>query len=137
MNNLIKKIPRDNHFKKYLLALVILSLLLSILIVPVELGNKINDIGDGLWWAITTVTGVGYGDLVPVTGLGRAIGAVLMTVGLVLFSLIVAILSGQIMKKEEKYWRLRMKKDLESINNKLYRLEEKIEFLIKEKTRLG
>ncbi len=61
----------DKRLRTYLLALIILALLLGIWIVPVEYGNKINTIGDGLWWAITTITGVGYGDVVPVTGLGR------------------------------------------------------------------
>lgn len=133
MNNPIEKIQRDRRLKHYLLALTILALLLGVLVVPFESGHKIKTIGDGLWWSITTVTGVGYGDLVPVTGMGRLIGVLLMTAGLVLFSLVVAILSGTVMRKEEKYWRRRMKKDLESINNKLYRLEHKLEYLIKDK----
>jgi len=133
MSNPIEKIQHDKRFKKYLFSLVVLSLLLGILIVPLEYGYKINSLEDGLWWAITTVTGVGYGDLVPVTGMGRLIGAVLMTAGLILFSLLVAILSSAINNREERYWRRRTKKDLESINNKLYRLEHKLEYLIKEK----
>jgi len=133
MNNPIEKIQRDKHLKHYLLALTILALLLGVLVIPFENDYKIKTIGDGLWWSITTVTGVGYGDLVPVTGMGRLIGVLLMTAGLVLFSLVVAILSGTMMRKEEKYWRRRTQKDLESINNKLYRLERKLEYLIKEK----
>lgn len=133
MRNPIEKIQHDRHFKKYLFSLVVLSLLLGILIVPLEYGYKINSLEDGLWWAITTVTGVGYGDLVPVTGIGRVIGAVLMTAGLILFSLVVAILSSAINNREEKYWTKRMRIELDSINNKLYRLEHKLEYLIKEK----
>jgi len=60
----------DKQLKKYLLALVVLALLLGVWIVPVEFGHKVNNLNDGLWWAITTVTGVGYGDVVPVTGAG-------------------------------------------------------------------
>lgn len=123
----------DKHLKKYLFSLAFLALLLGIWIVPVEYGHKINTIGDGLWWAVTTVTGVGYGDVVPVTGLGRLIGAVLMTVGLILFSFIVALLSSRLIKAEDKYHRLRQEKILDSLNNKLYRLEHKLDFLIKDK----
>jgi len=133
MSNPIEKIQHNRRFKKYLFSLVVLSLLLGILIVPLEYGYKINSLEDGLWWAITTVTGVGYGDLVPVTGIGRIIGAVLMTAGLILFSLVVAILSAAINNREEKYWTKRIKIELDSINNKLYRLEHKLEYLIKEK----
>lgn len=123
----------DKQLKKYLLALVVLAILLGVWIVPVEFGHKINNLNDGLWWAVTTVTGVGYGDVVPVTGLGRMIGAVLMTVGLILFSFVVALLSSRFMRAEEKYHRLRQEKILDSLNNKLFRLEKKLDYLIKEK----
>lgn len=126
-------LAQNKHLKKYLLALIVLALLLGVWIVPVEYGHKINNLNDGLWWAVTTVTGVGYGDVVPVTGLGRVIGAVLMTVGLILFSFIVALLSSRLMKAEDKYHRIRLQKDLDSVNNKLYRLEKKLDYLIKEK----
>ena len=123
----------DKHLRKYLLALAALAILLGVWIVPVETGHKINNLNDGLWWAVTTVTGVGYGDVVPVTGLGRVIGAVLMTVGLILFSFVIALLSSRLMKAEEKYHRLRLEKILDSVNNKLFRLEKKLDFLIKGK----
>ncbi len=126
-------LAQNKHLKKYLLALVILALLLGVWIVPVESGHKINNLNDGLWWAITTVTGVGYGDVVPVTGLGRIIGAVLMTVGLVLFSSVVALFSAGFMRAEDRYHHRRLQKNIDSINNKLYRLEHKLDYLIKEK----
>jgi len=119
--------------KKYLLALVVLSLALGVLVVPVERAFQIKNIGDGIWWAIVTVTDVGYGDYVPVTFWGRLIGVILMTTGVVLFSLVVAILSSRVFRHESRYWRLRTKKDIESVNNKLYRLEQKLDYLIKEK----
>jgi voltage-gated potassium channel len=37
---------------------------------------------DAVWWAMTTVTTVGYGDYSPVTPLGRTIAAGLMVVGI-------------------------------------------------------
>lgn len=37
---------------------------------------------DALWWSFVTTTTVGYGDLSPVTGLGRIVAAVLMLVGI-------------------------------------------------------
>lgn len=133
MSSPIEKIQHDKNLKRYLLALCFLALILGLLIVVFENEYKIKTLEDGLWWAITTVTGVGYGDLVPVTTIGRLIGAILMTVGLVLFSLVVVVISSSVAKREEKYWSKRTKADLESINNKLYRLERKMEYLIKEK----
>lgn len=43
---------------------------------------------DGMWWALSTVTTVGYGDIVPVTFEGRLVGAVLMIVGLASFGVL-------------------------------------------------
>ena len=47
-----------------------------------------------MWWAITTLTTVGFGDVVPVTGLGRLIGAMLMVFGLGMFALPIGIIAS-------------------------------------------
>ncbi len=132
MNQPTPKPSHLKHLKRYALLLVILSLALGVLVVPAERNFQINNVGDGIWWAIVTVTDVGYGDYVPVTFWGRLIGVALMTIGVVLFSLVVAILSSRVFRHESRYWRLRTKKDIDSINNKLYRLEQKLDYLIKE-----
>jgi voltage-gated potassium channel len=53
-------------------------------------GSSIENLGDGAWWAFVTIATVGYGDMVPVTPAGRAIGIVLMIVGLALVAIITA-----------------------------------------------
>jgi len=123
----------DKLIGKYLVGLLILSVFLGIVIVPVERGHMINSYADSLWWVVTTITSVGYGDLVPVTGLGRVIGGVLMTAGLMLFLLVISVLSHKLIRIEEKYWHRRLQKQLDSINNKIYRLEKKLDYLIKGK----
>ncbi|MGN6514489.1 MAG: cyclic nucleotide-gated ion channel [Rhizomicrobium sp.] len=50
-------------------------------------------IPDAMWWAITTLTTVGYGDAVPVTVAGRMIAGITMIVGLGLFALPVGIVA--------------------------------------------
>ena len=49
---------------------------------------------DAMYWAITTLTTVGYGDLVPVTPLGKLIAGVTMVTGLLLFALPIGILAN-------------------------------------------
>lgn len=53
-------------------------------------GGSIDSFGDALWWAVTTVTTVGYGDMFPVTPAGRGIGAFLMVAGIALFGVLTA-----------------------------------------------
>ena len=45
------------------------------------------------WWAIATLTTVGYGDITPITPLGKIFGSVVMLIGLGLFALPIAIIS--------------------------------------------
>ena len=52
--------------------------------------GSIDSFGDALWWAITTVTTVGYGDTFPVTPAGRCIAWFLMITGIALFGVITA-----------------------------------------------
>lgn len=47
-----------------------------------------------MWWALSTLTTVGYGDVVPITVAGRIVGGVVMVLGLGMFALPVAILSS-------------------------------------------
>ncbi len=57
-------------------------------------------IPDTLWWAVTTVTTVGYGDRFPVTAIGRAVGAVVMVIGIGLFGLLAASLASFMIEKD-------------------------------------
>lgn len=49
---------------------------------------------DALWWGVSTLTTVGYGDVVPVTGEGRFAAAILMLLGVGLFSAITATITS-------------------------------------------
>lgn len=57
-------------------------------------GATITTFGDSLWWAMTTVTTVGYGDEVPVTTPGRLVAAALMVVGVSLLGAITATVAA-------------------------------------------
>ncbi|HEX2040415.1 MAG TPA: potassium channel family protein [Acidimicrobiales bacterium] len=71
------------------------------LVLAVEDGSAgaIDGIDDALWWAITTVTTVGYGDTFPVTAAGRAIGAFLMVAGIALFGVLTANLAAFLLER--------------------------------------
>ncbi len=49
---------------------------------------------DAIWWGLVTITTVGYGDMVPVTGMGRIIGIFLLFAGIALFSVLTGFIAN-------------------------------------------
>jgi len=66
---------------------------------------QITNLIDAFWWVTATVTTVGYGDVVPVTELGRVMGIALMFVGISIIATFIsafgAMLIGSRLKKHE------------------------------------
>jgi voltage-gated potassium channel len=62
-------------------------------------GSKITSFGDAVWWAITTVTTVGYGDLWPVSTMGRVVAVTLMIGGITLVGTVTATLASWIVQR--------------------------------------
>jgi voltage-gated potassium channel len=63
-----------------------------------EVNSNIQTFGDGFWWAITTVTTVGYGDRFPVTTEGRFLAVGLMVMGISLLGVISATIAATFVK---------------------------------------
>jgi voltage-gated potassium channel len=61
-------------------------------------GANIKNFGDGIWWAITTVTTVGYGDKFPTTMEGKFLAVGLMIVGISLMGVITASVAAWFVK---------------------------------------
>ena len=62
-------------------------------------GSNIHDYPDALWWAIVTVTTVGYGDRFPVSAGGRAVAVVLMLIGIGLIGVLTATVASVFIKE--------------------------------------
>ncbi len=65
-------------------------------------GGSIRGFGDALWWAATTITTVGYGDVAPITPEGRAVAVFLMVVGIALFGVLTAGVAAYFVKGSEE-----------------------------------
>lgn len=62
-------------------------------------GAKIKDAGDAMWWAVTTVTTVGYGDVFPITVAGRYVGVITMFVGIAVAGSLTATMASILIRK--------------------------------------
>ncbi len=60
--------------------------------------THITNFGDAIWWAITTITTVGYGDIYPVTSTGRFIAVLMMIGGISLVGSITATIASWIVQ---------------------------------------
>jgi voltage-gated potassium channel len=82
----LERALRDNallfSFALSLLAVTVLVGGVTLYLVEVRVNDNVDTIGDGLWWAIVTLTTVGFGDISPVTTVGRVVGGALMVLGL-------------------------------------------------------
>jgi voltage-gated potassium channel len=62
--------------------------------------STIHNYGDALWWAVVTVTTVGYGDKVPVTGAGRFVATGLMFTGIGLVGALTATIASYFVQQQ-------------------------------------
>jgi voltage-gated potassium channel len=69
--------------------------------------NKFGSIPESMWWAIATLTTIGYGDVTPVTGMGKLFGAIIAIIGIGTVALPSGILasgfSDQLKRRQSKY----------------------------------
>lgn len=133
MKHLIKLL-HHHRFRLLIVVFGFLAVTLGLLIVPVESASasaNILTIEDGIWWAVTTMTGVGFGDVYPVTTWGRGIGIVLEVLGVVVFGLIAGHIAVTLFRiQDDFYWR-RLFHRLNAIETRLTHLEKQQEYLIK------
>jgi voltage-gated potassium channel len=86
-------------------------------------GSTIQNFGDSLWWAIVTITTVGYGDRYPVTAGGRGVAFVLMLVGIGLIGVLTASIASYFVQE-------RSDKKAEDVHRRLERIEALLSTLV-------
>ncbi len=102
-----------NPFEGVILAIerdrLLFTLAFGLLLVEVVLGGVsiylvervqnpgINSIGDGVWWALVTITTVGFGDITAVTPLGRVVAGVLMVGGMFMLAFFAGIVGHSLL----------------------------------------
>jgi voltage-gated potassium channel len=87
-------------------------------------GSTIHSYGGALWWAVVTVTSVGYGDQYPVTVAGRAVAVVLMITGIALFGVVAASIASYFVEQDQDR---RVESRMDEILTALSRLEARLD----------
>ena len=117
----------DGTFLAVIFMSIFILLLSSVAILQVEHvdGANIETASDALWWAIATMTTVGYGDKFPVTTVGRVIASCLMICGVGMFGTLSGSIASWIMNPVEQ----RQESDLDSIHVQLASIQQQLNTL--------
>ena len=73
-------------------------------------GTQFNNIPNSIYWAIVTMTTVGYGDITPVTPVGRFLSAIVMLIGYTIIAVPTGIVSATMVGEQRKKigWNVRI-----------------------------
>ena len=89
--------------------------------------SKIKTLLDALWWCVATVTTVGYGDIVPVSNIGRIVALFYMFFGITMIAILLSVISNTFYKKRfEKEERDNRQQELSYLKNELNELLKRL-----------
>jgi len=107
---------KENRLSRVIMGLLIIIMLTSLVIFVIEhvSGNgSFGGVGDALWWAFVTMFTVGYGDITPITPLGRILAVIIVVSGISLTAIFTAEIASYFVEK-----RIREGKGMEDIRFK-------------------
>ena len=127
----VRKILNKNQLGKTLLVSLLLIFISGTIIAAIDPAFKSP--ADGIWWALVTISTVGYGDFTPVSIPGRIFASVLIIAGVVLFSLVTANLAAYFVEKEvEKDVEEEAREEEKYLDVAINRLEQRLERIEKQ-----
>jgi polar amino acid transport system substrate-binding protein len=95
---------RDSKLPRLFLGVLAFMFLIAVVMTLIERRNNTahfggswwKSIGESVWWSVTTMTTVGYGDRVPITTFGRIIAGVWMLLAFALMSVLAGVISSEL-----------------------------------------
>jgi voltage-gated potassium channel len=114
-----------------IIGIAVILVLIAGLLARLAEPETFKSIGLAYWWALTTVTTVGYGDVVPRSPEGRVVGALLMLTGLSLIPTLTSVIVSILLSKRRRDEQERIERmeteqaaTLARIEERLVRIEE-------------
>lgn len=91
----------ENQLLRTLTVILIIYIVISS-IVLFTIDDSFASLFDSLWYGLVTITGVGYGDITPVSTVGKVIGMLTIIIGVLFVSVFTASMSAMYMEKPER-----------------------------------
>lgn len=109
-----------------IIVVAVLLVLVAGLLVRIVEPETFHSIGLAYWWAVTTVTTVGYGDVVPESSGGRVVAAMLMLTGLALIPTLTSVIVSTLLYKTRRSEQDRIERLEQEQATVLARIEERL-----------
>ncbi len=93
LGSVVRREFRPLQSAAFILALLMLCSATMLYLVERHRNPHFTSIPDTMWWSVATLTTVGYGDAVPITGLGKLLGGLVAVFGIAMFALPASILA--------------------------------------------
>jgi voltage-gated potassium channel len=118
-------------------AFTVLITIAGVILVRLVDHREYTTVGKGLWFALQTVTTVGYGDVTPRQTSGRVIAAIVMLVGIGFIAVITAAVTASLVESSRRRFASRSEADLDQrldeVSERLARIETAIQQLTPQK----
>ena len=124
ISEILKRRAVGGSLAAALIAIVLATI--AVALIEQSGGGQIGDWGTALWWALATITTVGYGDVVPETLVGRIIGSLLMIVGIGVFGVLTANVAAWFIESDDDAQQ-QILDELKSIRSEVESLREDLE----------
>jgi voltage-gated potassium channel len=107
-----------------IIALALVLVLVAGALVRLVEPDTFTSIGLSYWWAVETVTTVGYGDVVPHDPAGRVVGVLLMLTGLALIPTLTSVIVSTFLSKRREAEQERLEQMVQRLEEHLSRIEQ-------------
>ena len=109
-----------------ILIIAVLLVLLAGVVERLVEPDTFTSLGLSYWWAVTTVTTVGYGDIVPESPAGRVVGSMLMLLGISLIPTLTSVVVAALVGKRQRMQQEQIDRQGKEHADALKRIEDQL-----------